>query len=1027
MPLQKLQFRPGLNREGTDYSNEGGWYDGDKIRFRSGFPEKIGGWTQLSPNTFNGVCRSIWIWLDGDAGVGQTYIGLGTNTNYYIYSGGTYNDITPFVDTNTLTDPFQTYNTLTTVTVTDAGYSPSIGDYVIFSGATAVGGLTIDGTYQVISTPTSTTYTITASAPATSNATGGGTVTAQYEYPVGRNVYSIGTGWGSGPWGGALSPVTSLLGANPFASISGSSTVTVTQTAHGYTTTAGAFVVGRQYRITSIGSTDFTLIGASANTVGLLFTATGVGSGTGTASVPTVVFTGATTFGGIPAAMINNSFAITVTTANAYTITLPDSPAGSFVTSQKYVITSVGTTNFIAIGAAANTVGTAFTATGPGTGTGTASFAATSNANGGGSSATVLAGSGSYGWGTSYSSGIGQQLRLWSNDNYGFDLVIAPRGGPIFYWSDVSTVSTHAVNLQTLANETAAFTDASTFGPVITAGAFVVGQKYVITFVGTTNFTLIGAASNTVGVSFTATGVGAGTGTAALLQTYITVTSANAPSVYPFMYITGTGIPAGTYVSSSYVSGSTTVPLTFTAPATSTTSSSSGNYTFSYAGSSIPNETYQVIASAIQEFVIAYGSCPYVPGVASGTGLSEFNPMIVRWSDQGNAYQWIPQVTNQSGEFLLTNGSYIMGARATRQEILVWTDSCIYSQQYLGAPYVWGFQVLMDNISVMSPNCMITINNVTYWMGKDRFYMYSGRVEVLPCALRQYIFDDINQDQAYQVFAGANEAYNEVWWYYVSGESLDFSVDRYIIYNYLDRVWYYGTLGRTAWMQTGTQQYPIAASYYTNAIFTGTISGDTLTVTAKTVGTIGVGQTIISPNVAVGTTITALGSGSGATGTYTVNLPQSVTSTTMSSSNGNGILLYHEDGNDDLSTSATLPITSYVQSSDFDIGDGHNFGFVWRILPDVNFNGSSINQPSVTMTVKPRQNSGTPYGQSDNPQVQSAQNYTNVPAYTIQEFDGQVYTRLRGRQMSFRIESTGVGVAWQLGSPRIDIRPDGRR
>jgi hypothetical protein len=141
----------------------------------------------------------------------------------------------------------------------------------------------------------------------------------------------------------------------------------------------------------------------------------------------------------------------------------------------------------------------------------------------------------------------------------------------------------------------------------------------------------------------------------------------------------------------------------------------------------------------------------------------------------------------------------------------------------------------------------------------------------------------------------------------------------------------------------------------------------------------------------------------------------------------NGRLLSHENGNDDLSTSATLPISAYVQSSDFDIGDGHNFGFVWRILPDVNFNGSTVNQPTVTMTVKPRQNSGTPYGTADNPQVQSAQNYTTVPAYTIQQFDGQVYTRLRGRQMSFRIESNTIGVAWQLGSPRIDIRPDGRR
>ena len=153
MPLQKLQFRPGLNREGTDYSNEGGWYDGDKIRFRSGFPEKIGGWTQVSNGTFNGICRSLWIWLDGDAGVGNTYIGLGTNTKYYIYSGGVYNDITPIIQTDTLTNPFSTTSGSAIVTVTDATYNPGTSDFVVFSGATTVGGLTLNGEYQVLSVP----------------------------------------------------------------------------------------------------------------------------------------------------------------------------------------------------------------------------------------------------------------------------------------------------------------------------------------------------------------------------------------------------------------------------------------------------------------------------------------------------------------------------------------------------------------------------------------------------------------------------------------------------------------------------------------------------------------------------------------------------------------------------------------------------------------------------------------------------------------------------------------------------------
>ena len=710
MPLQKLQFRPGLNREGTIYSNEGGWYDGDKIRFRSGLPEKIGGWTQFSPNQFLGICRSLWVWLDGDLGAGALYVGLGTSSKYYIYFGGVYNDITPIVQTDTLTNPFSTNygGNAYAVLVTDATYNPGVGDYVTFSGGSSVGGVTITGDYKVTSVVSSTTYTITITSPATS-ATGGGTVTAAYEYPSGLDVYSIGTGWGAGPWG----------------------------------------------------------------------------RGT---------------------------------------------------------------------------------------------------------------------WGSSYSSGIGQQLRLWSNDNFGADLVIAPRGGPVFYWQDSGTVSTRAQYLSTLANTTTAVTDASTFSSGVSS---------------------------------------------------ITVTSTNAPYIYPYMVITGTGIPVGTKVASTYITGSTTVPITNT-----TTANSSGNYNFSYAGAFVPSATYQVITSEVQEFVICFGANPYTPNNSGTT----FNPMLVRWSDQANQFQWIPQLTNQSGEYTLSNGSFIMGARATRQEILVWTDSAIYSMQYIGAPYVWGFQILMDNISVMGPNCMITVNNITYWMGRDRFYMYDGTVKTLPCSLKQYIFEDINQDQAYQVFAGSNEGFNEVWWFYCSIDgnggtrgNPNTTVDKYVIYNYLDQVWYYGTMARTAWLQTGTQPYPIAADY-------------------------------------------------------------------------NNRLLNHENGNDDLSTAATLPIDAYIQSSDFDIGDGQSFGFVWRMLPDVNFNNSTGNQPAITMQLQPRQNSGSAYNTSvDNPQVQSPQNFTNIPAYTVNQFTGQVYTRVRGRQMAIRIESTGTGVAWQLGAPRIDIRPDGRR
>jgi hypothetical protein len=430
---------------------------------------------------------------------------------------------------------------------------------------------------------------------------------------------------------------------------------------------------------------------------------------------------------------------------------------------------------------------------------------------------------GTGGWGSPYTSGgIGQQLRLWSNDNYGQDLVIAPRGGSVFYWVAASGLATRAQYLSTLS---------------------------------------------------TAAG---------------------------------------------------------------------------YNGGYVPTSTLQVLASAIQRFVICLGANPYDPTTTATT----FDPMLVRWSDQENPYEWVPDVTNQAGEFRLSSGSFIMQARATRQEILVWTDSALYSMQYLGPPYVWGFNILMDNISVISPNSMITINNVTYWMGVDKFYMYSGRVETLPCSLWQYIFNDINKDQAFQIFSGSNEGYSEIWWFYCSTNSN--TVDKYVIYNYLDRVWYYGTLARTAWLDSGIRQYPMAADY-------------------------------------------------------------------------NSRILFHESAVDDVAGIEPLPFTAYIQSSDFDIGDGHNFGFVWRILPDVNFNGSNINNPQVTMTVKPRINSGAPYSAADNPGVISANNYGASSVYNVQEFTGQVYTRLRGRQLAFRIESTTLGVSWQLGTPRIDIRNDGRR
>jgi len=744
MPLQKLVFKPGINKEGTNYTNEGGWFDCDKVRFRSGNAEKLGGWTRLSNNTFQGICRALWNW---GTLAGANLLGVGTNLKYYIEQGGEYNDVTPIRSTFTHSTAVSTDNMFSTtngskvVTVTLPNYGGVNNDFVTISGSTAVGGIPaaeLNLEHQITYKST-TQFTFITTTAATSNVTaGGGTaIIAVFQINTGLAVEVAGTGWGAGTW---PSYVATTL-TDPFTATStGISVLTVAKIGHGLTT--GDYVY-------------FSSISANAC--------------------------------GINRLVLEKSFPVTVTGVNAFTIS-----------------TVIGS----------NT------------------FTTTSTAASGGTVTIDTPVAPVRGWGAAAAVGIAEQLRIWTNDNFGQDLVLAPRGGAIYYWLPT-------------------------------------GQIYP-------------------------SGTAGGLGTRAQLL--------------------------------------------------STEATAAG-----YLGQFVPNQTNQVLGSAIQRFVVAFGANPYDPTNAS----TAFDPLLVRWSDQENPYDWVPAVTNQSGEYRLNIGSYIVCARSTRQEILVWSDAAIYSMQYLGPPYVWGFQLLQDNISIMGPNASVTVNNVTYWMGTDKFYTYTGVVQTLPCSLRQYVYQDINTDQNFQIYAGSVEGYNEIWWFYCSANSNE--VDRYVIYNYLDQVWYYGNMSRTAWLDSGLRQYPMGAD--------------------------------------------------------TTNFR----------------VLYHENGVDDVSGLTPVPIVSYVQSSDFDIGDGHNFGFVWRILPDLTFNGSTVNLPSVNMTVLPRVNSGTPYGTADNPAVPSSQNYTTQHTYAVQQFTGQVYTRIRGRQMAFRIESDGLGVDWQLGYPRIDIRPDGRR
>jgi len=406
-----------------------------------------------------------------------------------------------------------------------------------------------------------------------------------------------------------------------------------------------------------------------------------------------------------------------------------------------------------------------------------------------------------------------------------------------------------------------------------------------------------------------------------------------------------TGITAGTTYYVFEVNGLTFKLLDGAGAVVNTSSSGTGTVSIIV---DVPTKQNNLVVSDTSRFIIVFGCNDY--------GSATLDPMLIRWSAQDDPYNWTPDPTNQAGFVRVSHGSEIVAIVQTRQEVLVLTDSAVYSLQYLGPPYVWAPQLLGDNISIMSPNAAIIASGIVYWMGVDKFYSYDGRVQTLNCDLRRFVFSDINQEQALQVFCGTNEGFNEVWWFYCSANST--AIDRYVIYNYLEKIWYYGTMERTAWLDSGLQPYPIAAKY----------NSSTLT----------------------------------------------------------GNLLNHETGLNDNTTGTATAIDAYISSSEFDIGDGHNFGFVWRVLPDLTFENAENTPagavPSVTMTLYGLANSGSGVTSS------AAQPVAKSSTYVITEqFTGMIFTRMRGRQMIFKISSNQINTCWQLGAPRIDIRPDGRR
>ena len=616
MPLRKLTLRPGVNKEATRYVNEEGWADCDKVRFRAGYPEKIGGWQQISGSTFFGVARSLFNWVTLE---GQNLLGVGTNLKFYIEQGGEYFDVTPERTPSgvSLTNPFTTVSGSTTVTVTDAAGGYINGDFVTFSGASAVGGLTLNGEFQ-ITYSTGNTYTIESSSAASSSATGGGSVTAKYQINVGPEFVVPLVGWGAGGW-------------------------------------------------------------------------------------------------------------------------------------------NKGT------------------------------------------------------WGDGVTST--DSLRLWSQANFGEDLVFGNRGGNVYYWDASVGLETRAVSISTL-----------------------------------------GGASNT------------------------------------------------------------------------------------------PTKQNFILVSDVSRFVFCFG--------ANTLGSAVQDPMLIRWSDQEDVANWTPSATNQAGDLRLSKGSEIIGALQSRQEILVWTNSALYALQYLGGTIVWGSQLLADNVSIASQNAAAFSDGVTYWMGLDSFYVYDGTVKNLPCDLKRHVFSDINNEQIEQVFAGTNEGFDEVWWFYPSASST--TVDKYVVYNHAQGIWYFGSLARSAWLDTGIRKFPVAATYSNN-------------------------------------------------------------------------LVTHEDGVDDNESGTRAAITAFITSGEFDIDDGERFSFIRRVLPDLTFAGSTADSPTATLELLPLQSSGSGYSGPASEGGSSSGSVVRSATVPVEKYTTQINTRVRGRQLSIKVQSADLGVQWQLGAPRLDIRPDGRR
>ena len=761
MPLSKIQFRPGVNRETTSYGDENGWFNSDLVRFRKGRPEKMGGWTRLSGNTIQGTGRSLHVWAALD---GSKYMGLGTESKFYIEEGGGYNDVTPIRATTTLgTNPLTTgAATSGVVTVTAPAHGAVNGDFVTLSGATATDGITVAqlNTEHQLTLIDSNTYTIPTSGEASSGsvAGGGSSVVAAYQANTGIDTVVAGNGFGAGLWGG-LSTGYSQTTLNDSGGISDSDTTFILTSATDFetaSTTTGADLTDARMTIAGASTTGFPSKGT------IKIGSENIRYGTNVDNV----------FGDLTRGDDGTTAA---SSSSGATITF----VGLVMIDDELLQYTGKSSDTINAGVVRGVRGTTAAAHSDG--------AVVKEANDfigfGGASATTAS--------------SGANIRLWAQDNWGEDLAFNVYDGELYYWD------------KTL----------------------------------------------------------------------------------------GLGNRATTFASQAGASDSPTI-------------------------------TRRTMVSGADRHIVCFGCNPI--------GKTAQDLLMIRWSDQESPFDWTPTATNTAGAQRISSGSEIISAQKTRQEMLVWTDTSLHAMRFVGPPFTFGISMLANNVSIIGPNAVTTVGDRVFWMDRENFFVYTGRVQVIPCTLLRYVFDDINLEQNFKCFAASNKMFDEVFWFYPSADSSE--IDRYVKFNYTENTWDLGTLSRTAWVDYGIHNNP-------------------------------------------------RGSGQESDTNY---------------------VYVHENGEDDDGSA----MTAFIESADFDLGDGEQFMFMDRLIPDIDITSSDA-EASVNYILKTRNYPGDSL----------ATNSTNAVKASTQ----QSFLRSRSRQAALRIESDTTDITWTLGDLRLGLRPDGRR